>query len=148
MRRYELQRLFDAMGRNHRDAAEELGISGATRRRLMTEGLTEQQADRYAVRAGMAAENVWPELLDDVIAEESRECAHPDCTERFVPHPRAPHRRFCSHRCRRRYNERSARLRNLPSAERKRETRRRYYEQYGDYERARQRRYDRARKVA
>lgn len=105
-------------------------------------GVTELIADRLAVAAGLHPSLVWSDWLSDLEVE----CAHPDCPNMFVRHPKGPHRKFCSHRCRRRFNEASARERGLPSAERKRATRRRYYEEHGDYERARQRRYDRNRR--
>lgn len=140
--RYSFTALLKAMNMTIQAASVQLGISGRTRNLIAQRGgLTEKQADRYAVRAGLHPYEVWQDWFDHAF----RACAHPDCAERFVP--TAPHQRFCSHRCRRRFNERRARELNLPSAENKRENRRRYYEQYGDYERARQRRYDRARRT-
>lgn len=144
MTRYPLQPLLDAAGVTLNGLRQLVPMNGSTYRNAREHGLTEQQADRYACALGLVPWSVWPEWLHDVW----QECAHPDCSERFLPHPKGNHRRFCSHRCRRRYNERRARELSLPSAENKREYRRRYYAENGDYERARQRRYDQARRAA
>jgi predicted sulfurtransferase len=65
----------------------------------MREGLSEAKADRWAVRLGRLAYEVWPEMVDEAIAELEQECAAPDCTERFVAPPKAWNKRYCSSRC-------------------------------------------------
>lgn len=51
-----------------------LGVSGESRHRLEREGLTIDQAERYAQRAGLHPCEVWPELVDDLAP------ARPDTT--------------------------------------------------------------------
>ena len=49
-------------------AREQLGISGATWRTMLAYGLTEVQADRYAVRLGTVPHLLWPRLWGEVCA--------------------------------------------------------------------------------
>jgi hypothetical protein len=75
-RRYPLEPLLAMMDSGRRDAAVELGISGRTRARLLRDGLTERQADRFAVRVGLHPWTVWPDLelhaLHDATEAEER----------------------------------------------------------------------------
>lgn len=74
------------------------------------------------------------------------QCAATDCGTMFVPSGRGP-QKFCSTLCR--HREWALRYRSTPEgAEKNRAKRRRYYGECGDYERARQRRYNRARRAA
>lgn len=68
-RRYPLRPLLKAMDLTLQEAAVQLGISGATRNRLRDEGLTEKQADRYAVRAGLHPWTLWPEMEQHAFAD-------------------------------------------------------------------------------
>jgi hypothetical protein len=47
-----------------RDECQRLGVSLETRRRLLAEGLTEAQADRLAVRAGVHPAVLWPAWVE------------------------------------------------------------------------------------
>ena len=55
--RYQVRDLADRMGLTPSQAAQRLGISG----RDVHRGLSETQADRFAVLAGMHPLEVWPE---------------------------------------------------------------------------------------
>lgn len=46
-----------------------IGVSGTTLQQALTLGLSELQADRWAVRAGLVATVVWPEMLERAIAD-------------------------------------------------------------------------------
>src|SRR5690606_29642990 len=109
-------------------------------------GVTDRTADRLAVTAGLNPYMVWPELLTDQIEDCSRRCD--ECEEPFVPFRRS--QRFCSKSCRQRQLQREWKRRRYQTdpefAEARRQERRAYYAACGDYERARQRRYDRARR--
>jgi hypothetical protein len=50
--------------------AEIMGINHRNTRRLQTLGLTERQADHYAVRAGFHPSDIWPSWFDDAPGEE------------------------------------------------------------------------------
>ena len=109
-------------------------------RRWTAEGLTERQADRLAVRAGFVPHEVWPELGDRLVDAALVDCASSSCSVRFLPNERAGRgHRFCSSRCYQREWARSKRASDPGYAERQREIRRQYYQECGEYERARQR---------
>lgn len=97
MKRYPLEPLLDAMNGSHNQACELLGLSGSTQQDYRRRGVTERVGDRLAAKAGLLAYEVWPEMIDDAIAEVERECARHDCTTRFVPVRKRM--RFCSTRC-------------------------------------------------
>lgn len=82
-----------------RDVADVIGVERRTVARWLAGArVDERHADRYAVAAGTHAYLLWPELDDAATAAVTRACAHPDCTNRFVP--RTSRHRFCSNRCR------------------------------------------------
>jgi hypothetical protein len=83
---------------------------------------------------------LFPELLDAAMAEVERECEAPDCTERFVPPARVPHKRFCSKTCKSRTQRRRKYREDPEFRARVIEGARRYYQETRDYQRARQQR--------
>lgn len=134
-RRYPFAALATAMGVSENQAGRLLKLSGEARAKYRRHGMTEEVADRMAVKAGMHPFEVWPEMADDWLAEV--ECAADDCTERF---PFSPYnRRFCSRRCRTRVHARLRRQRPEVKAVDRLYTAR-YYAEAGEYVRARERR--------
>ena len=67
--RYPAQRLADRVGMDLWQMFDAIGVSGRTGATIRDLGFTEQYADRAAVKLGQNAYEVWPELLDDVIAD-------------------------------------------------------------------------------
>lgn len=95
--RYPIADLFALMPGSDNDCRRQLAISGAAYGNMVQHGLTFDQAERYAERAGLNIYVVWPAAVDELIERESKVCAAPACDERFVPtHPR---RIYCSQRC-------------------------------------------------
>lgn len=142
IRRYSLQALVERSGMSEAALARAVGLSGSTLKRAREEGFIESAADRYAVRAGLHPHEVWDHWLEG--AEQP--CAAEDCASTFIP--TRPGHRYCSRGCRDRVGERRRYRSNPVLAERRRASRRAYYAENGDYERARQRRYDRAARAA
>lgn len=66
MRRYPLEPLADAVGMTVAALGREVGMSGATRTKVETFGLTEAAADRYAVRLGLHPWEVWQDWFEGV----------------------------------------------------------------------------------
>lgn len=101
MRRYPLAPLMDAA---RVDTMKELRaifpMNGTEYRRVLDDGLSESQADRWSVRLGLVAWEVWPDWLDDV----SVPCGNERCDRRFVPKRR--NHLYCSERCSRRVQDR------------------------------------------
>lgn len=130
------------------DLARVLGVSGRTIGIYKHRGLSDEQADKAAVRAGFVAYEVWPELLDDLIDGHERACGNRLCDERFVP-LRSNHV-YCSPRCRTNTQARRVKRRRYARdpefAERLRAKRRESYAECQEYERARQSRYDAAKR--
>jgi len=119
-------------------AQRRLRISNDSYRRFAADGLTEVQADRYADRAGLMAYEVWPEMVDHLVADAQRTCASDGCDELFVP--TRPWSKYCSRRCYRREVQRRQRRRPEVQA-RKRAHEARYRAETREYRLARQRRY-------
>lgn len=147
-RLYPLEPLAEAMGCTLSEVGRRLGVSGTTWKQYRDQGVSELVADRLATRAGLHPAVVWPEWMDDQIDEVGRECW---CGTRFVP--KRSHQRHCSPTCRDRARNaqkaqyRRSRYQTDPEwAEAQRARRRAYYAECGDYERARQRRYDTAKR--
>jgi len=131
--RYPFAPLAAAMGMSENGAARALGLSGSSYKQYRSAGVSELVGDRLAVRAGLHPYEVWPEMVDAAI---TRECAAPDCGQRF---PLDGKRRYCTTRCRRRHS--MQKLRATPEgAEAARLAARRYYAECGDYVRAERRR--------
>lgn len=89
-----------------------LGIDPRQVYRWRVSGVTSEQADRISVAMGLLPYEVWPEWLEDEIAEFERGCAAPDCPERFIPPLLAlgqKLRRYCSRTCQVRTNRRRQR---------------------------------------
>lgn len=126
--RYPLQALVAASGLTEAELGRRVGLSGSTLKHVREHGLAERSADRYAVRAGMVPSAVWPELLEQAIADVTRECASSDCTNTFlldVGGKGGTRRRYCSATCKSRETVRASRAR--PGAlDRAREYQRRY----------------------
>ena len=145
MSRYPFDRLLDAMRVTTRDACSLLRISGTAAGRYQRNGLTAAEADLFAVRAGFDPYLLWPELLDDAIADITRTCAAPDCGTSFVLVPRGWKRKYCSAQCRERTWKRERYATDPEFRERIKARRLAYYAECRDYERARQNAYDRRR---
>ena len=143
--RYPLAPFFALTGWTMSDVAEVAPCSGQEWRKRRDEGVTERIADRIAVAAGLAAVNVWPELLDDQIAACSKVCD--ECGEGFVPsHKARKDARFCSRNCNKRFHYRKRYREAL--AEQERDRARRYYDENRSYVLAQKRREYRLRKGA
>lgn len=75
MTRYQLQPLLEAAGIRGDDwaakAALRLGISRRQVHRCVAEGLSWTQADRFAVRLGHHALNVWPDWTSDPVVPKA-----------------------------------------------------------------------------
>lgn len=136
MTRYPLQPLLDAAGMTLNDLRQVCPMGGSTYRRARTDGLSEEQADRYACRVGLVPWVIWPDWLDELRVE----CADEKCAERFVPRMRS--QRFCSRACGNRHRTREAlRVKRQDPAFREAERLRRQanYRQTREYEARRQR---------
>lgn len=144
-RRYPLESLLDAAGMTLSQLREVCPMGGSVYRNARTVGLTEAQADRWACKVGLVPWLVWGDWLDDAQVE----CAERSCTERFVP-SRKNHI-YCSRTCciRKQMQEYRARRSDDPEYQAfRRAESRAYYEECGDYVRARQRAYNRRRSAA
>lgn len=108
-------------------------MNGAAYRQVLDRGLTEEQADRWAVKLGLLPAEVWPEWLDDLEVE----CAAVDCSVRFVPVQ--AHQRYCGSTCSSRQRRRD-RYKADPTYRRQRKAEAaRYYEANGEAVRERNR---------
>lgn len=96
-RRYPLEPLLKAAGMSLSQFGRRYGISGTTRQKLGGAGLTHEQADRWAARAGFNPAEVWLSWIDDEFADLAVECAERSCSTRFLP--TSSRHRFCSTRC-------------------------------------------------
>jgi hypothetical protein len=76
---------------------------------LKRDGLTESAADKLATRCGLMPWLIWPEWLDNVIADYELECAADGCGVRFIPPPNSPRKRYCSRQCQNRSKMRAYR---------------------------------------
>lgn len=70
MKRYPLRSLADALGCDLDALKRRAGLDHRQMARYTTDGLTADRADVLAVRLGLVAANVWPELIDDVLATD------------------------------------------------------------------------------
>lgn len=95
--RYPISDLFAHMPGSDDDCRRRLSISGSAYGNMVQHGLTFDQAERYAERAGLLPYEVWPEMVDELIDLESKVCAAPSCDNRFVPDN--PRRIYCCQRC-------------------------------------------------
>lgn len=129
--RYPLAPLMEAAGiETMLELRRLFPMNGTEYRRVLDDGLSEHQADRWAVKLGLVPWLVWCEWA-------TRPCAAEDCDTAFMP--KQAHQRFCCTSCSSRQRRRD-RYRTDPAyRERRREDARRYYEQCGDYVRARNR---------
>ncbi len=66
--RYPIADLFHMMPGTDDDKRRHLAISGGAYGAMRLHGLTLDQAERYAERAGLHPYEVWPLMRDDVIA--------------------------------------------------------------------------------
>lgn len=98
--RYPFDALARKMGVSPNQAGKQLGLSGSTLQDMQRRGLSDDQCERWALRAGFHPFEVWPELIDDRIADAGRECAAPGCDEVFEP--ANGKQRYCSTDCQRR----------------------------------------------
>lgn len=147
MTRWPFADLARAMGLTEHQACEQLGLRGSTAQDYRRRGVTEKVADRLANLAGLHPFEVWPAMADQAVAEATRTCD--GCGAPFVPY--RPTHRWCSTGCRTRAAKRRYHAAHQPDPTyraRRQEQRRTYYLECGDYERARQRIYDRRRREA
>lgn len=136
--RYSILPLIELLACSDSQVTRRLRMSGASLNRYRAEGVSEQQAEALALRAGFHPFNVWPELTAARCESMERECAAPDCDVRFVRAFQS-RRIWCHPRCKWRTDARKRRA-TPDGAAANRERRRRYYAENSDYERARQRR--------
>lgn len=80
--RYDLQPLLTAAGLTRRQLRTRLGVSNDTLNTLEVDGLTDEQADRYAIRVGLYPWQVWATWLDDGAGWD---LDHPSLRHRTVP---------------------------------------------------------------
>lgn len=140
-RRYSLEPFFALTRWTMRDIQDIAACNGSEWKIRKERGVTEPIADRIACAAGWHPHEVWPEMLDDAIADlPDRTC--PECEQQFIPN-RPSVQRFCSKLCYRRHHARETNRRrraNPVEQAKNRERRRRYYAENAEYERARERR--------
>lgn len=130
--RYALEPLMRAAGiASMAELRAIFPMNGTMYRRVIDDGLSEEQADRWAVRLGLLPWDVWSEWLS--AAEVS--CAATDCTVRFVPVQAT--QRFCCQSCSSRQRRRERYRRDPAYRKRRRAAARRYYEVHGEQVRAR-----------
>ena len=105
MSRYPVEPALELSGMSAIGLSRHAGLHpSAVQKARSRGGFTEAMADRVATSIGHLPWSIWPQWLDDVIADCEVECADDRCSERFVP-KRAGHR-FCSPRCQRRRTDR------------------------------------------
>lgn len=61
-RPYPFGPLLEALRTTHGAFAKRHGVSGRDVKVMVEQGLTEYQADKYAIRAGLHPGDVWPDL--------------------------------------------------------------------------------------
>lgn len=127
--RYPFASLAAAMCTTEARAARELGLSGSTEQQYRRDGVSARVADRLAVKAGVHPYEVWPEMVDHVIAAMTVECEAGDCTNRFVPPVTASgqkRKRYCSRACQLRWNHKRRYQSDPAARERQKAAARRY----------------------
>lgn len=67
--RYPIGDLFAMMRSSDDDCRRQLALSGSSYGLAVQWGLTFDQAERYAERAGFHPYEVWPQMRDDAIAD-------------------------------------------------------------------------------
>lgn len=114
-------------------------IDSAEVSRMWAAGLTDRQADRWAVAFGLDPYVVWPAMLDRAVDSVLVACARAGCGARFVPV--RSDQVACSRPCARWVRNRRRRSREeVRAADRERSAR--YYEENREYvQRERMRRY-------
>lgn len=120
---------------NYMELSKLLNVSRDAVQQWSVHGIPDKRLEEVAVAVGFDPYNVWPELLDDLIAEQSKPCEN--CQEPFVPTNRRM--RFCSTNCRTNAWHRANYARNEAVRERRKAYRADYYAQAGEYERKRER---------
>lgn len=110
-RPWPLQPLLDMAGETKETFAGRIGLSSAVMYRAEAKGLTDTQADRYAVAAGFHPAEVWGwDAWMRVGLEggvEDLSCEREDCGRPFEPAAGGGKpQRFCSTACRRRESDR------------------------------------------
>lgn len=71
VRRYPAQRLADHLHLTMWQMLDQIGVNRSTAASIRDRGFSEIQADRACTKLGLSPYEVWPELRDDIIAEES-----------------------------------------------------------------------------
>lgn len=77
-RRYPLSNLLEATGLSEHQFGSLVGLTGTPLKRAREIGFTSDAADRYAQRAGFAAQSIWFDY-------GLRECIREGCTTMFAP---------------------------------------------------------------
>ena len=136
MSSYPFADLAAAMRLTEHQATAVLGLSGSTAQDYRHNGMSWRVADRLAVKAGFHPGQVWPEWIDDAIADAHVACA--DCGTRFIP-KRSNHR-FCSTHCSDRWRKRHYWHNDQDKRDRIAARKRRHYAENAEYYRAAERR--------
>lgn len=127
-RRFSITPLVEALNLEPgASVSRALGVSGTRLASFAEFGVDERTAERLAVRAGFVPYLIWPELMDQAIADLEKVCAADDCDERFVPPLRQPYKRFCTARCKTRQQRRDQYRNDPVFREKAKASMRRYY---------------------
>lgn len=108
-----------------------LGVPRSSIEYYRDHGVGEVEADRLACVVGVHPAVIWPDWLDD----PTKTCV--ECGDVFVPAFRNPGQVYCRKVCRQRAWGRRTYAESEEFREMKKEQSRRYYEECGDYVRAR-----------
>lgn len=71
VRRYPAQRLADRLHLTLWQMFDEIGVHGSSAASIRDLGFSEIQADKACTKVGLSPYEVWPEMRDDIITEES-----------------------------------------------------------------------------
>ena len=98
--RYPLAPLLRAARLTQREACDQWAISGAMWGHYSLHGLSDDQAERLAIRAGFHPFTIWPQMRDDRIDNEKSVCR---CGAKFWPKPDRAFQEHCTPACSRRF---------------------------------------------
>ena len=99
-RRFPLEPLAEAMRSTVDDMVADWPLTPHARGAARRLGITLDQAEEFATRAGLHTLTVWPDLYDHLLIP----CADPKCPNRFIP--TRPLHKFCDPSCGYRYRSR------------------------------------------
>ena len=142
MKRYPLEPLISltrsrdtGVRMSYVELAKLLGVSRDAVQQWSRLGIPEARVEAAAVAIGFDPYTVYPELMDELIASQSKPCEN--CKEPFVPTNKR--QRFCTTNCRTAAWHRMNYARNEAVREKRKAYRVAYYEVAGEYERKRER---------